>query len=100
MLPAGTYYIVVKASNGCKPGPFSDERKMTVTTGGFVLGAKTFRSAFPKVLGDSATPSVAPSVEPTMSPESTWTPTTLVAPTESGSGLNWFQRLINKIFGR
>jgi hypothetical protein len=98
MLPAGTYYIVVKASNGCKPGEFSDERKMTVFNDGRVLGAKTFRSYVPRVLGDKVEATPAPSVEPSSSPETFVLPQASSAPVE-GKPLNWFQRLIKFIFG-
>ncbi len=45
MLPAGTYYAAVKANNGCMPGPFSDERKITVGANGSVFGIRTSRGS-------------------------------------------------------
>lgn len=33
-LPSGVYYFVMRANNGCKPGPFSNEWKVTVGRGG------------------------------------------------------------------
>lgn len=31
-LPGGTYYFVVRANNGCRPGEFSDEKSVTLGT--------------------------------------------------------------------
>lgn len=33
-LPSGTYYVVLRANNGCMPGPFSDEKQVSVGGGG------------------------------------------------------------------
>lgn len=103
LLPAGTYYIVVKASNGCMPGPFSSERKMTVTSDGRVLGVKTWTQY---VLGDkieatpTSTPSASPSISPSPSPATkvvTVTPTP--SPTQTPKRLGIFQRLWIFLFG-
>lgn len=60
MLPAGIYYAVIKANNGCTPGGFSAERRITVSAGGSVLGATTTRrTTTGKVLGAKT---VAPKV--------------------------------------
>jgi hypothetical protein len=54
-LPAGTYYFVIRGNNGCKPGPFSSEWKVTVGgggtafTGGQQLGASV-EAAAPEVI--------------------------------------------------
>lgn len=58
MLPAGTYYLVIKANNGCMPGNFSPERKMTVSSNGTVAGARTYR--FGSILGRTTTPTPTP----------------------------------------
>ena len=95
MLPTGVYYVVVKANNGCMPGSFSPERKMTVFASGNVLGAKTRTGT---ILGAKTTPGVTPSAgSPTGGVElsGTGTPT----PT-SGQGGNIFQRFFHFLFGR
>lgn len=38
ILPPGTYYIVIKANNGCMPGNFSTERRITVSKNGTFYG--------------------------------------------------------------
>lgn len=54
-----TYYLVVRAGNGCKPGPFSGEVGVTPAGGATAGGAPGFA---PGVLGES-TPSATPSGE-------------------------------------
>lgn len=81
LLPPGVYYVALKASNGCMPGAFSAARKMTVTTGGQVLGAKTKRVAvLGNVLGATATP--APTPVETMAPAPSTTTSMPATPAE------------------
>ncbi len=93
MLPVGTYYVVIKANNGCMPGAFSPERKITVGAGGSVLGVKTNR---PSVLGAKVTPT-STNAQPTSTPTN--------GSSDNGNGgsgenLNFFQKLWKMIFGR
>jgi len=97
MLPPGTYYAVVKANNGCMPGPFSDERKITVFNSGNVLGAKAVKTGG-QVLGTKATPSKTPTATGTNTPTETVDPTPTQG--ESGESLNFFQRIIRFFTGR
>jgi hypothetical protein len=98
MLPVGTYYLVVKANNGCMPGAFSGERKITVGSNGSVLG--TTSRARGSVLGTIFTPkpTATPSVEATITPQLTPSAEPTVAPTQT-ENLNFFQRLWKFIFG-
>lgn len=98
LLPTGVYYVAVKASNGCMPGPFSAERRMTVFASGQVLGAKTAIPFLGNVLGAKDNPSPTPSASPVVSasPTSTSTPT----PEVPAVKLNWFQRLFQFLFGK
>ena len=103
MLPAGTYYLVVKANNGCMPGNFSPERKMTVSSNGTVAGARTYR--FGSILGRTATPTPVASEEVitnivTPTPVIV-TPTTTIKNIESApvERLNIFQRIWRWIIG-
>lgn len=57
LLPQGTYYFVIKANNGCMPGSFSPERKITVTGDGRILGTKTAKKSLGVILGNRVTPS-------------------------------------------
>jgi len=101
MLPVGTYYMVIKANNGCMPGAFSGERKIRVFADGTVLGTKTTRAfRLGSILGSKTEATVTP------------TPTAgeSVTPTISGAEekpqipeqpkLNFFQRLIKWLLGR
>jgi hypothetical protein len=100
MLPQGVYYVVVKANNGCKPGPFSDERKVTVTAGGQVLGARTFRPFTGNVLGVKTAASPAPEVTTAPSASVTSAPVATAPQAETAEKLNWFQRLVRFFTGK
>ena len=39
-LPAGTYYVTIRANNGCMPGPFADEWKVVVGGGSAFIGGQ------------------------------------------------------------
>lgn len=95
MLPTGVYYVVIKASNGCMPGQFSAERKMTVFASGRVLGAKTVVPYTGNVLGTkdaAATPAPSVTTLESATPAPSSAPATEVR-------LNWLQRFIKFIFG-
>lgn len=65
-LPSGTYYFVVRANNGCKPGIFSNETKVSVSRGsaGARLVANT-SSQDKEVVQPSTNPRLrTPSVSP------------------------------------
>ena len=64
MLPMGVYYLVIKANNGCMPGSFSEERVITVSSSGAVLGATTTYTGG-SVLGVGKSAAVTPSPIPT-----------------------------------
>ena len=100
MLPAGTYYLVIKANNGCMPGNFSPERKMTVFSNGTVAGARTFRLG--TILGRTATPTSTPVITNITTPTpAAATPTTVIKDVESTpvERLNIFQRIWRWIVG-
>jgi hypothetical protein len=103
MLPVGIYYFVIKANNGCMPGSFSGERKVTVYANGNVLGAKTTK---PWTLGSILGVKTTPTPEATMAPTATSTVEPSRAPIEeiitppATQQPNWFQRLINWLFHR
>lgn len=108
MLPPGAYYMVIKANNGCMPGAFSGERKVTVYSNGMVLGAKTTRKwSLGTILG--AKTKVTPTPEATITVAPTATATVqpsrapvqeIITPKPPAKQLNWFQRLINWVFGK
>lgn len=101
MLPTGTYYLVIKANNGCMPGNFSPERKMTVFSNGTVAGARTFRLG--SILGRTATPTPSEEVITNITTPTpvAATPTSVVTNVESApvERLNIFQKIWRFLFG-
>jgi hypothetical protein len=95
MLPPGIYYLTIKANNGCMPGEFSHERKMTVTGGGSVLGARTTKGT---ILGAKVTPTAVPSGTVELSPSGT--PSNDGSNGASSQGGNFFQKILRFIFGK
>jgi len=103
MMPAGVYYLTIKANNGCMPGNFSPERKMTIFGNGYVLGSRTVRPTGGTVLGNNA-PTPTSTVGAAGAEEPTETPTTettlkIENPPAANGGGNVFQRLWRWLFG-
>lgn len=98
-LPAGTYYFVVRGNNGCKPGPFSNEWRVTV--GG---GAARMASAGRTVRN---VPSVK-TVPPTYTGPKNQTVTPTLKPTKPGATVpapapkkvSWWQNILNFLTGK
>lgn len=108
-LPAGTYYLVVRASNGCAIGPFSNEAKVQVSSGR--AGAKLVASQVPR--DTTPSPTVTPSTNPTKlgtTPKVSPSPKALKSvdpvaspvPTEPTEDIGFWQRLgdfFRRLFG-
>lgn len=102
-LPGGTYYFVVRANNGCMPGPFSNEKVVRIGGGGVVTttaGAPstgtptpTPRSGYqaPTLPGKAVPGKVSPTIKPGASGTVT-PPSVLPPPTQTP---NFFQRIID-----
>ena len=95
-LPAGTYYVTIRANNRCMPGPFANEWRVIV--GG---GARTtfIEEAIPTIATVRTTTFSENRVSPTPRPTARVTPRTTGTPAVTGQQTSWWQRLLN-IFGR
>ncbi len=101
MLPAGTYYLVIKANNNCMPGNFSNERKIIVSQNGEFREYKRFsfftRPSITQETDNSdivIVPTITPTAYPT--PITTITPQTILTPEKQ---LGLFQRIWRFFFG-
>ena len=115
-LPNGTYYFVVRANNGCMPGPFSDEKVVRVGSGAAVTAPVAAAPVVKQTPGVS--PKVTPKVTPTVTPKAgakvtptagyqvpkvTTSPVLPTTPAASTPQPGFFQRIVNfflGIFGR
>lgn len=92
MLPPGVYYLVIKANNGCMPGVFSSEKKITVYPGSNnVLGLRV--TPTPEEEGSS----VISSPTPVVAGPSQALPTQ--APKSSSSFWDFILKIWHAIFG-
>lgn len=94
-LPAGRYYFVLRANNGCMPGPFSNELVVSVGGGGIVQ--TVLQALKPKTVVPQVT--LAPAVQPTpravtVQPEETPYVNPFVAtPTPAPQAAGWWQAI-------
>lgn len=102
-LPRGTYYFVVRANNGCAPGPFSAESRISVGGGGTTTAFITSTlTPTPKSGGTTVIPTPTPrgtTVTPTSNPKGGIFPTPTPAPVKVGfwqSIVNFFANLFGK----
>ncbi len=97
MLPAGTYYVALKANNGCMPGSFSPEQKIVISKNGSLTTTQTKRTIvqqIKKVIAPQATPTAVATqapVEPTVTE-------TIPSPTPTPEKVGFFKRIFNFIF--
>lgn len=97
-LPSGVYYFAMRANNGCKPGPFSNEWRVVVGGGG---GGRALLTSLGGGTGGTpgriiATPTPTTRVQATPTPRP-GAPTGTTAPS---GGQSWWQQLLNFIFGK
>lgn len=103
-LPAGTYYVAIRGNNGCKPGPFSLEWKVTVGrastrftstgTDGSSLGAYN--------AGNLVNPPVytSPATTRTVLPTIKAVKPSVAVPTPAPKKASWLQSFFNSLFGK
>lgn len=111
-LPSGTYYFVIRANNGCKPGPFSAEQRVSVgrsyitTASVETLPPTTYEPVVPFVpqvtqpVGriQPIQTFVSPTPRPTtVSSQPRGQTTPFVTPVPQNKG--FFQRLLDTLFG-
>ena len=96
-LPAGTYYVVIRANNGCMPGPFSNEWKVAVGGGG--SGTTFFEEVIPTPTTFQTTTLSGNRVTPTVRPTARVTPKTIGTPV-TGQKLSWWQQILHFFTGK
>lgn len=99
-LPAGTYYVTIRANNGCMPGPFANEWRVVVGGGG--SGTAFFGTAAPTptITTLKTTTFTETRVSPTPKPTARVTPKTTVIPVVTGQQVSWWQRIVNFFSGK
>lgn len=102
-LPSGTYYFVVRANNGCAPGPFSAESRIGVGgtggTTGTVIATPTPVAKTTTIKG-TATPTPKSNYVPG---KTTPTPKAIVTPTPKPVKVGFWQSIANffaNLFGK
>lgn len=98
-LPGGTYYVAMRANNGCMPGPFSNEWRVVVGGG---TGTAFFGTAAPTptITTLKTTTFTETRVSPTPKPTARVTPKTTVVPAVTGQQVPWWQRFLNFFKGK
>ncbi len=104
MLPAGSYYIVLRANHDCMPGAFSTERQIVVSGGGVVQTVYANEDNYvPEVVYvPSGTPaptqSITPTPKVTVYPQPS--PTVMEVQPKRSWLSNFFHNLVDFIFGK
>lgn len=106
-LPAGTYYFVVRANNGCMPGPFSNEQKVNVgslvarlvqkVTGGQPTPTPTVKQQGTQIKPTPTVKTVRPTIVPSKGGQNL-VPTATPTPTPKKGGL--LQRILDFFSGK
>ena len=109
LLPAGKYFFVVRANNGCMPGPFSDEKVITLGgvregTGGSETTTFTGSGGGGQWLSPTPIPQTfkGQTVSPTKAQQKYTTPTIAPYVTPTPKPMGFFQRFwqgILRLFG-
>ncbi len=96
-LPAGTYYVTIRANNGCMPGPFANEWRVVV---GGRSGTAFFEEVIPTIATVRTTTFSENRISPTPRPTARVTPKTTVVPGSTGQQGSWWQRFVNFFTGK
>ena len=101
-LPRGTYYFVVRANNGCAPGPFSAESRIAVgggTTTALITSTPTATNTTKVTATPTPKPNYVPGKVATPTPKGIVVPTATPKPANVGfwkSIINFFANLFGK----
>jgi len=100
-LPAGTYYVTIRANNGCMPGSFANEWRVVVGGGGTGTGTAFLEPVNPTPTTKLTTTTFRETrVSPTPKPTARVTPKTTVVPGTAGQQVSWWQRIVNFFTGK
>lgn len=103
-LPNGTYYVTIRANNGCMPGPFANEWRVTVGGGAAAYTGLISPPVLP--IGNTTTTTTTTTMTgkgiiPTLRPTVKLTPKITVPPVVTpGMPVSLWQKIINFFSGK